>query len=520
MQKAYRIVIPLLLLWLVGWMLVSWPAIQDDALIHMRYADNLYLYHTIEYQVLQPSYGASSLLYVSILALLRAFSASPDLPRATSTFFHVALFAGLASLFVSRLRTSSKTANQLGLVLLVIIATPSAVRWLDDGMETGFALGIVVLLCWLIFRQLAGNSMTARDYFVLFVLGFFACLLRIELLLLCSVGFLILFLGQLTAATVPQPRRVAQVALQSSHLLLGGLTACLLVTYKMHVLLPDTAVAKSLGASHWRGVLNATVVTLTGSLSFGMGMLFFWLLTLLLVYRSVSPSASRRTFLPLLFANSLFPVVLTLSVVRGQEIQGVRYFAWTFFFSILWNILSLGRVRGDVRRSSSSNILVACFLVLLLIDMPFEIVIMDRVLDHRASTMRLFESQHLERLHDLHGTASDIGYIGYFTGAHICDLAGLVNGRSVAKLSSSQRATACAQSAPQFFFGNVGQMRTFTSRADLSGWQICGSYDFVNVRTNDTHYLAVPPAFVSLACQATGRKPLPIASLFPSPSPS
>ena len=78
MTKTYRIALPLLGAWLAGWMYLSWAAIQDDALIHLRYADNLFLYHFITYDGVHGDYGASSLLYVALLAVLRGLTASPS----------------------------------------------------------------------------------------------------------------------------------------------------------------------------------------------------------------------------------------------------------------------------------------------------------------------------------------------------------------------------------------------------------------------------------------------------------
>ena len=83
MTKIYRTVFRLLGVWLAGWIYLSWPAIQDDALIHLRYADNLFLHHFITYDGVHADYGASSLLYVALLAVLRNFTASPNLARAT-----------------------------------------------------------------------------------------------------------------------------------------------------------------------------------------------------------------------------------------------------------------------------------------------------------------------------------------------------------------------------------------------------------------------------------------------------
>ena len=73
MPKRYRTLTILLAVWLMVWLRLSWPAMQDDAFIHLRYAVNLLRYHIISYDGVHPDYGTSSLLYVWLLAALRAF---------------------------------------------------------------------------------------------------------------------------------------------------------------------------------------------------------------------------------------------------------------------------------------------------------------------------------------------------------------------------------------------------------------------------------------------------------------
>jgi hypothetical protein len=514
MSKMERILLPLLLVWLVTWIAISWPAIQDDALIHLRYADNLYVHHFITYDGVHASYGASSLLYVGVLAGLRGFTTSPNLPRAVSSAMHLLLFSGLAYGFLLRLPKTARLARLAGLVLLCLTATPSAVRWLDDGMETVLAVSFVSLFVWLIHRQCEAarteqRSISASGYFFMAVFSFAAVLLRTELLLVCSIGFLIL------TFTVAKPRpdatlapaHLTRAALESSHLLVGGALAMALIFSTMHVLLPDTAVAKSQGIVKWFNPVRDTATTLGGAFSFGIGLLLFWLLTLLLA--AVREGRPRPATL---LANSFCPVVLALAALRGQEIQGARYFAWTFFFAIIWNILELARPGRDVF-VANGGIALSVFVALLLIDLPFESLAMHHVLTQRAATMRSFEAQHLDVLRAQRGVASDIGYIGYFTGADICDLAGLVNGRPTARMSSIERAHACLGTDPDFLFGNRSQLVPLTRMADLSGWQICGQYDFTNLRTPDTHFLIVRPTISEEVCRATGAAARPVSDL-------
>ncbi len=146
-------------LWLLVWLFVSWPAMQDDAFIHLRYAANLFRYHMISYDGVHPDYGTSSLLYVWLLAALREFFRSPVLPRVVSTAFHVGLFGGLAWAFPRALRSAPRLAWGFALLLLAILVMPMAVRWLDDGMETSLTLCLVSVFAFAISRL--GHSETS-----------------------------------------------------------------------------------------------------------------------------------------------------------------------------------------------------------------------------------------------------------------------------------------------------------------------------------------------------------------------
>lgn len=73
MSKIYRSLTLLIAVWLLVWLRLSWPAMQDDAFIHLRYAANLLQHHMISYDGVHPDYGTSSLLYVWLLAGLRSF---------------------------------------------------------------------------------------------------------------------------------------------------------------------------------------------------------------------------------------------------------------------------------------------------------------------------------------------------------------------------------------------------------------------------------------------------------------
>ena len=494
-DKAYRWAVPVLGLWLATWILLSWAGVQDDAFIHLRYADNLVRTHLITYDGVHPNYGASSLLYVYLLAFLRAFTASPNLPRVVSSCAHLILAAGLLVLFLRSIPRDSSLARLLGLVLLFILVSPSAVRWLDDGMETGLALCFVAALCWLTFRQSTRSTGTWPQYLAWVAFGFFAVLLRTEFILLCGLAFAMLAWKRLFVSEQSEPSNRLRALLGGSHLLLGGLLALAFIRLKMHFFLPDTALAKSGGVADWYGALYLTGKIFAAALSFGAGMFLLWLLTIFLTLR-----AGRFSIITL-FANLAFPVLFALAASRGQQIQGARYFVWTLFFSILWNILELSGVPPGHRLQTQNNTLAFCFLALLLLELPFESRMLYPMLRDRANLLKQFEEDHFERLQGKRGIAFDIGYLGYFSRADICDLAGLVNGRDKARQTTQERLASCFANHPDFIFMNPRDIGYAANYFPIEDWQVCSRYDFKTVNQNSPHYLIVPRSVAPEVCR-------------------
>src|SRR5271170_7200874 len=495
MDRAYRWAVPVIALWLVVWIVISWAGVQDDAFIHLRYADNFFRTHSITYDGIHPNYGASSLLYVYLLSFLRAFTASPNLPRIVSSCAHLLLIAGLVLLFLRAIPRQSHLARLLGLIALILFVAPSAVRWLDDGMETGLALCFVALTCGAVFRQTTRPAITSPGYAAFVILGFCSVLLRTELILLCGLSFLILVWDRLDKDGATKTHKPLKDVFSCSHLLLGGLLALAYIRIKMHFLLPDTALAKSSGEPAWGVTLYVTSKVFVGARSFGAGMCLFWLLTLLLLLRS------HRFTMPVFLANSVFPILLFLAALRGQQIQGARYFAWTLFFSILWNILEIGRPPFLQQKNRPAQALTYGFLALLLLALPYEARALYPMLRSRATLLQQFESEDFKHFESKRGVAVDIGYIGYFSQSDMCDLAGLVNGREKARETSEERMTGCVATRPNFFFLDAATINDLHSLVNFRDWQVCSSYDFRNVNSSNRHYLIVPRANASELCR-------------------
>ncbi len=517
MPKRYRSLTILLAVWLVVWLRLSWPAVQDDAFIHLRYAVNLLRYHMISYDGVHPDYGTSSLLYVSLLAGLLEFFRSPVLPRVVSSIFHVALFAGLAFGLPRALRSAPRVAWGFAMLLLTILVMPMAVRWLDDGMETSLTLCLVSLLAFWVSRLGHSETVSKRSFVWLFVMGLVATFTRVEYLLLMGIASLTLFLAR---SEVVRPGGLSarlRLAASCTPPLLGSLVAASAIYLSMHALVPDTAVAKANAKAPWMATLGATSEVFLSAMSMGGILLLFWLLTAcaVVVYQ-------RRVSLALLAANSPLPIVLALAVQRGQDVQGVRYFLWALVFPILWNILELRWSVAEPHRVAARVVEFAGYGVvcLLLVAVPIESILLTREFRAREKAFAEFRSQHLERLSSLKLVAFDVGYVGYFTESPLCDMAGLVNGRERATLSYQDRVRACVAERPQYAFVSDSNLGYLNYMLNMRGWSVCAVYDLANLRRADPHYLIASPAAAAAVCAATGNAPRPIEPFLPPPPPS
>jgi hypothetical protein len=520
-SKIYRILTILFGLWLLVWIVLSWPAMQDDAFIHLRYAANLLQHHIISYDGTHPDYGTSSLLYVAVLALLREFFKSPVLPRAVSSFFHLALFVGLVLALPRALKPAPRLAWGFALLLLGMLVSPMAVRWLDDGMETSLTLCLISLIAFSISRLSHSKRISKRSFAWLFLLGLVATLTRVEYLLLLGVASATLFFARLSlpgeAAAQHGMSSRLRLAARCAAPLLGSLLAAAIIFHAMHALVPDTAIAKANDGASWLSTLGAILSVLVSSLSFGMLLFALWVLTCV-----AGIAYKRRLSLPIVVANSLFPITAVLAAVRGQQVQGIRYFAWTLVFPILWNMLELRSSTARPKRSTARALRLATYGLagLLIVLMPIESKLLYGVFRARAQSLEEFRAQHLERLSSMQLVAFDVGYIGYFTNSPLCDMAGLVNGRIPASLTFHQRVTRCVAEDPQYAFVSQFSLGDLNNSLPLKGWSICSTYNFANLRAADLHYLIASPAATSVVCAAAGNSPQPLGPvLHPAAAP-
>src|SRR5277367_1849423 len=185
-----------ILAWLSYWLITTRYAMLDDALIHLHYADLLHRYHFITFDGIRHGFGTSSLLYVSLLAVLRGFSTSPLLGKLVSDLSYLFL-VGIVFGLVVKLR--QHTSSQLLLAgLLFCLLSPMGIRWLTDGMETSLTNLLIVILAVITKTEQASYTQSKLRYLLLVVFGAILVYQRIELALivaLCCLSILLIKLS-------------------------------------------------------------------------------------------------------------------------------------------------------------------------------------------------------------------------------------------------------------------------------------------------------------------------------------
>jgi len=157
-------------------------SMTDDTFIHMQYARNLAETGELSFNRGDPSYGATSPLWVGMLALV--YIAGGELATWIRIFSWA---AGALSLLVIYFFVLKLDGRRLvaGAAAAVLACEAWLLRWSSTGMESSFSL-LAVLVC--LFAALTATRSTGRS--ALFgLLLFLACLARPEAGLMVPVAF-------------------------------------------------------------------------------------------------------------------------------------------------------------------------------------------------------------------------------------------------------------------------------------------------------------------------------------------
>ncbi|MBM4130071.1 hypothetical protein FJ250_03450, partial [bacterium] len=141
--RLIRLLIALGLLAAGAWLLRGYTT--DDTFIHLRYAQHLLERGEIAFNPGEPTYGATSPLWVFGLALLLKLGAAPDLAA-----WLLGALCGLGVVLVTDgiLCRFTYPERWKAIVLVLIAAEPWFLRWTFSGMETPLATLALLVLVW------------------------------------------------------------------------------------------------------------------------------------------------------------------------------------------------------------------------------------------------------------------------------------------------------------------------------------------------------------------------------------
>jgi hypothetical protein len=480
------------LVWLASWLWLTRYYQLDDAFITLKYACNLATHRFLTFDGLSETYGASSLLYVFLVAHLLPIIPTPETTKVLSVVSYVTL---CILIIYQVLRDRQRSNALLWWILLVVLVSPMGVRWLSDGMETSLA-ALVAFGLAMIARLEAKRPPSIQRYPLLVAFGGMTELLRPEFAILIAAATIAIIVGD-WGGRVRAPgaglTALPRVAMARGHLMVGAILAISTSYYTLGQLLPDTAVAKAQGFAVSLARLKSFEPVFGGSLFFGMGLLILWAFSGLQVLRFCK-SAER---LGALAVNLGFPILAVTGWLRGQNMQ-IRYFTPSLIFACAWNLReSIPLLTRRLARLAPYR---WAFVALIALEFCFEGQIAFRICNSSAHAIAKMQSEHLYGLAGENGVAGDIGMISYFSGGRVCDLGGLVEGHAWALSSLGNRLQVCAGKDPKFAYLDDDQIMAFSKLYPLGRMRKCYQYSLGNMSGVDTHYLFVSQSLAARVC--------------------
>jgi hypothetical protein len=462
----------------------------DDAFIHLRIAKNLLDHGFYSFNGDLPAYCTSSPLYTALVALCYHVLSTPTLPKIMGVLIYAVLFALLASRVAA---TVTPRARWLSITFLAAVASPLAMRWLADGMETGLAGIFALLLARAAFEiysesKPAGAPALAGYAF----LGLLSSMLRIEFALLVAL----IGAAALTGVRLRgiDPRAIA--------LGLGSAAGFAVIYGIFGRILPDTAIAKA----HVIADMSRSAAALTTvrdiakahAAASSLGVIV--VIGMLGSFVAAMRTARRGYFVGVL--NAGFALLLVLIVWRQQAIQGYRYFVFIEFFLFAFNVAVLNVSKEPRDRPAiqarpwdgfKSPFAAALLGVVFVGWQAFDLYKLRTISAGRAVSFETFQSTDFTDLKGTNGIAFDVGMIGYFSQATILDGSGLVNGLEVARMTRDDRLHLFATAYPvRFFYVNEPQLAALREFLNVSRWAVRATFDFPNFAGDpDRHFLMV-----------------------------
>lgn len=454
----------------------------DDALIHLRMAELLIQHGFVTTDGHAATFATSSPLFLLLTAALHVLIDGDFTTKITS----VAAYLGLLAILAILIRRSAALERSLWIILALLTLSPMGIRWLTDGMETSLSAIVALSLGLAAIRGHSGRAWSTI-WFVL--LGIAAVGTRVEMILLVTLASL--------AATV-RGERLAANALAA-----GGATGMLLLWATFGTILPDPALAKSVGAVMPAASLTGIATSFAGGMAFGVGLLALWLLGL-------ATAVQGRVARPLVIAVPNLALLLFWCAIaaRGQYVQGIRHVLPPLVFMIAANAALIGAAdpRGLVARllPSIGWRMPLTYAAAAVCGFAFmaELGKFEAIVENRSAAFLEMRALDLAALEGTSGIAWDVGHLMYFTKAQVCDVSGLINGREAARAPESERLDNCLKRDVEFLFVTPENAAELIEKAGprFADWTVCGQYLFQNVSETAPHYLAVSPARAAEIC--------------------
>ena len=464
----------------------------DDAFIHLRIAKNLLEHGFYSFNGDFPSYCTSSPLFTALLALCSGVAATPNLPKLIGVLIYAILFALIAVRVLNAARFDTRWP---WITFLAAVASPLAMRWLVDGMETGLTGIFALLLAGAAFQVYSRTKPAAGATLAGYAaLGLLASTLRIEFALLIAL---------IGAATLTN-FRLRGMDGRAAALAVGSAAGFAIIYAIFGRLLPDTAIAKA----HVITDMSRSAAALTTLIDIGKAHAAASSLGVAVVlgvigsFFAAMRRARNRYFVAVL--NTGFALLLVLIVWRQQAIQGYRYFVFIEFFLLAFNIAVMNAAyepggkshhSGPPWKGFKSPLVVVVLGTILVGWQAFDLYKLRTISAGRAASFETFKNGELRDLKDTYGIAWDVGMIGYFSQARILDGNGLINGLDVARMTRTDRLHLFVTSRPvRFIYANAGQLAALNGVLDVSHWAVRETFDFPNFSGDpDRHFLIIRP---------------------------
>ena len=455
---------------------ISRAMMLDDALIHLRYAINMYKHGIVTYDGEIKTYGTSSTFFTLLVGLAYQITHSVFSPKIISIIFYLST---IGLILIKHFK--SKTNQYIWISLYIILLTPLSIRWLTDGMETSLVFFVCISLSLITFEIVQNSIQSKKDYLFYFIFGLFISLVRIEL------TYLILF-STLTILYFHLKKDNFIICLiKNNPLALGALFGILIIFYYYGYILPDTAIAKK-SAPSLLLILTLVKATFT-SLSFGIGLLLLIFISFGIIINKKSEIyiklGSKKIVNATILINLSLAIFIVIISIKGQRIEGIRHFLWLYAFITGWNLIVITSCIDHIKYNYKFVVIFITTVIFLFVP---EFYLFQRISNGRNKALYTMNDSNLTFLKNDIGLAADIGYIGYFSEASICDMLGLIGGREFAILNTEQRIEECLKKDLGFLFLDIGQIEVIRKKIEYIGqWCVYDKYDFPNVSSMHTH---------------------------------